>query len=175
MAYKRGLGKNNCNYRLKDIYKEYKQKSNNPVDYSTFAAFIKEYNKRIVTAIIYENLCYKMPYRMGDIRIQKRRLIPFVRDGKVIKGHILPDWEKTLVYWRKKYPDKTDQEIKEIPGKKVLKYLNEHTNGDSARFFWEKAYSNVKNQSCYIYKATRTAKEEIARLIKRSGRVNYFE
>lgn len=175
MAFKRGLGKNNCDYGMRDIYREYRKQSKNFVDRSTFSKILNEYNERIMTAMIYENLIFKMPYRLGEVRIQRRRMTPYVKDGEVVKSHIMPDWKATLDYWREQYPDLTDEEIKQIPGKKVLRHLNKHTNGYSARFFWDKNYSNAINQSCYIFKATRTAKEELARLLKKIGRITYFE
>lgn len=175
MVFKRGNGKNNSDVKMIDFYNNYRDNSKNPVDYKTFSNVIKEYNDRIMNAIIYENLEFRMPFRLGYIRIQRRRLTPFEKDGKIVKQHIMPDWKKTLEYWKKIYPNKTVDEIKKIPNKKILRYLNEHTNGYSARFYWDKKISNVKNQSCYIFKATRTAKENLASYIKKTGKIEYFE
>ncbi len=175
MAYKRNEGKNNADYSLKELYKRYKVNSKEPLPYKTFAAFIREYNSRIMDAIIYERLEFRMPARVGYIRIQRRSLKAYVKDGEIIKTHLPIDWHRTLEYWRKTYVGKTDQEIKEIPNKKVLRYHNDHTNGNSVRFYWDKSRSIAKNQSCYIYKATRTAKEDLARFIKKTGILEYFE
>jgi len=175
MAYKRGTGKNNVDCALAQLYKGYKKTCEKPLSYKTYATFIKEYNSRIMDAIIYERLEYKMGARLGYIRLQRRKLVPYIEDGKVVTNHILPDWKRTRDYWHKIYPDKTDAEIKLIPNKKILKYQNTHTNGYSARFFWDKVKSNVVNQSCYVFKATRTSKEKLARFIKKTGIIEYFE
>lgn len=175
MEFKRGTGKNNANYSLKELYKEYKLISKNPVPYRVYADFLKEYNDRIIKAIIYENLEYKMGYRLGYLRLQKRKKVPFFKDGKLIKDHINPDWKRTKDYWTKEYPGLTSEEIKAISNKKVLLHHNDHSNGYSVRFYWDKKMSNVKNQSCYIFKATRTAKEDLARFIKKTGLIEYFE
>ena len=175
MAYKRGIGKNNVDCALKELYKGYKKSIEKPVDYKTYAAFIKEYNSRIIDAVIYERLEYVMPARMGRLRLQRQKHVPYVKDDKVVTTHIRPDWKRTLDYWHKIYPGKTDEEIKLIPNKKVLKYQNEHSNGYSARFCWDKSRSNVINQSCYVFKATRTSLENLARFIKKTGIIEYFE
>lgn len=175
MAYKRGLGKNNADVSLKELYKNYKIKSKNPVPYKIYAEFLREYNERIIRAIIYENLEYKMPFKLGFIRIQKRKLTPYMKEGTLVKKHLSPDWKRTREYWSKEYPGLTSEELKAIPNKKVLLHHNDHTNGYSVRFYWDKRISNVKNQSSYIFKATRTAKEELAAFIKKTGILDYFE
>ena len=168
MAYKRGEGKNNADYALRSLYKEYKSKVENPIDYKIYSEILKEYNERIINNIIYSALEYKMPYRLGYIRIQRRKKTPYVNNnGEIVSGHLGIDWQKSLALWRKKYPGLSDEELKNIPNKKRLNYLNEHTNGYSARFFWDKNLSNVKNQSCYVFKSTRTAKETLAKYIKK--------
>jgi len=174
MAYKRNEGKNNADYSLRELYKRYKKNSDSPLPYTTFATFLKEYNSRIMDAIIYERLEFRMPARVGYIRIQKKLNKAYVKDGKVVKC-IPVDWNRTLTYWRGLYEGKTDEEIKLIPNKKVLRYHNEHTNGYSVKFCWDKARSIAINQSSYVFKATRTAKEDLARFIKKTGILEYFE
>jgi thiol-disulfide isomerase/thioredoxin len=175
LSYKRGTGKNNASYALRELYKEYKSMSDNPVEYKVYAELLKEYNDRIIKAIIYDNLEYKMPYRLGYLRLQKLKKIPFFKDGKLIKKHISPDWKRTKEFWEKEYPGLTTEELDLIPDKKVLIHHNDHTDGYSARWYWDKRFSNVKNQSCYIFKATRTAKETLAAFIKKIGLIEYFE
>jgi hypothetical protein len=176
IAYKRTIGKNNADCALPELYKHYKKTIDNPVIYKIYSQFLKEYNSRIMDAIIYENLEYKMPCRLGYLRIQRRRLKPFVdNEGKIVKSHIAPDWYSTKKYWMKIYPGLTEEEIKNIEHKKIIRHNNDHTNGYSTRFFWDKRYSNVKNQSCYIFKATRTAKENLAKFIKKIGLIEYFD
>jgi len=175
MAYIRGEGKNNADYTLRDLYKEYRNKDKNKVDYKLYAEFLKEYNERILNAIIYENLEYKFPYKLGYLRIQKRKKTPYIKNGELVTVHMQIDWKRTLDSWRKKYPNLTDEEIKEIPNKKRLLYHNDHTNGFSVRFYWDKRFSTAKNQSSYIYKTTRTVKENLARFIKKRKILEYFE
>lgn len=176
MAFKRGEGKYNADIVIKNLYNEYKNKSKNPISFRTYSLILNEYNDRIIKHIIYSALEYKMPYRLGYIRIQRRKKAPYIGDdGKIVDYHLGVDWQKSLALWRKKYPGLSDEELKEIPDKKKLKYLNEHTNGYSARFYWDKNLSNVRNQSNYVFRATRTAKEILAAYIKKIGRVIYLE
>jgi len=175
MAFKRTTGKNNADVGLRDLYKEYKSQVKTPVTYKVYVAFLKEYNERIMKAVVYEALEYKMPYRLGYLRIQKRKKKPYLKEGKLVTRHILPNWKKTLDYWREKWPDKTDEEIKLIPNKKIFLHHNDDTNGYSVRFYWDKRFSNAKNQTAYIYKATRTTKEILAKFIKQHGISGYLE
>lgn len=175
MAYIRGEGKNNAAIRLIDFFKNYKKHTDNPVDYKTYSNFIKDYNDKIINAMVYDSIEFKMPFKLGTLRVQKTKYTPYLKDGKLKKNHMPIDWKSTLESWRKKYPDKTDEEIKLIPDKKLIYHLNEHTGGFTARFFWDKRLSNIKNQSCYRFSATRTVKENMAKYIKRIGFVEYFE
>ena len=88
---------------------------------------------------------------------------------------MLPDWQRSLKKWREENPGLSDEELKQIKGKKVLRFHNDHTNGYSVRFFWDKTLSNAKNQSSYVFKATRTAKETLATFIKKFNILEYFE
>lgn len=175
MAFKRNEGKNNADYSLKDLYKEYKSKVEKPLPYKVYSEVLKEYNERIIKAVIYESLEFKFPYKLGFLRIKKKKKIPYMKDGKLIKRHISPDWKRTLTSWRNKWPELTDEEIKNIPDKKVLLHHNDHSNGYSCTFFWDKIISNAKNQTSYVFKATRTAKETLASFIKSSRVLEYFE
>ena len=175
MHFKRSDGKHNADYALRDLYKEYKNQSKNPVSYKIYSEFLKEYNDRVMHEIIYSALQYKMPYRLGYIRIQRRKLIPYVKEGKLIKKHLPVDYKATKELWAKQYPKLSDEEIKQIPNKKILYHLNEHSGGYGVRFYWDKMISNAINQSCYIFKATRTCKEDLAKFIKDIKIIEYFD
>lgn len=174
MAFIRGKGKNNADIKLIDLYKSYKKHVKDPVDYKTYSDFLKQYNEKIMSAIIYESFEFKMPFKLGYIRVQKLKYTPYMKNGELRKNHLHVDWKSTLEKWRKDYPGLTDEEIKKIPNKKRLLYLNEHSNGYSVRFLWDKRISNVKNQSCYRFQPTRTAKEFLAKFIKKTGVIDYF-
>ena len=175
MTYIRGKGLNNANIRLKELYKNYKSKSKNPVEYSKYAEFLKEYNERIMYSLIYDSLEYRMPYKLGFLRLQKRQMTPYMKDGKLCKKSLAPDWERTKNYWKELYPDMTFEEMKDIPNKKVLFHHNDHTDGYSARFNWDKKISTTKNQSQYMFRVTRTIKKELAKYIKEVGIIDYFK
>ena len=119
-----------------DIFKYYKTQEANNVDYKTFASVIKEYNSRIMDAIIYEKLEFKMSYNLGYLRIQRRKKTAYLKDDKLKKYHLGIDWKKTKDFWLKEYAGKTWDEIKDIKGKKKFTFHNDHTNGWSCRFFW---------------------------------------
>jgi hypothetical protein len=175
--YLRGKGKTNCDYSLKDLYKEYKKQVKNPVDYTTYVSVLKEYNDRIMKLIIYSNLSFKMPYRLGYLHGQKTKTKTLPdRSDDIIDVEKMPvDWDATLRYWGKTYPDKTKEEIKAIKGKRKIRHLNLHTDGWRCRFYWDKIISNVKNQSYYIFKASRTNKERMSSFAKEKQDILYYE
>lgn len=175
--YIRNNGKYNADYSLRDLYREYKKNAKNPIDYKVYSWILNEYNDRIMKYIIMKNMSYKMPYRLGEIRGQrvKNKVIATRSDGIVDKRGLPPDWNASINYWKKIYPDKTLEEIKAIPDKKVIRHLNMHTDGYRCRFFWDKMLSNVKNQYYYIFKASRTNKNRMSSFVKDNETVPYYE
>lgn len=175
--YKRTTGKFNSDYTLKELYKEYKLGSKNPVSYQIYTFILKNYNDRIMRHIIMKNMSFKMPYRLGEIRGQrlKNKAIAIRDDGIIDRRKLPADWNATLAYWRKIYPDKTMEEIKAIPDKKVLRHLNLHTGGYRCRFYWDKVISNVKNQYYYTFKASRTNKNKMSSFVKSKETIPYYE
>ena len=98
-----------------------------------------------------------------------------MKDGKLVKRCLSPDWKASKELWEKQYPGLTTDEISAIKNKKILYHLNEHSGGYGARFFWDKTTSNAINQSAYVFKATRTLKEELAAHIKDIKIIEYFD
>jgi hypothetical protein len=96
-------GKSNTK-TLRDSYKLYKKDYEEVnVDYKTYAKIIKSFNQRIMEKILFEAFEFELPYRLGTIRIKKKKTH---FDQKVMKI----DWKKT----------------KEL-GKRVY-HINDHTN-----------------------------------------------
>lgn len=175
MAFIRTFGKYNCTTTINDFYSTYKNSVKNPVSKKIYHMFINEYNEKIMYSMIHDALEYKMPYRIGYLRVQKKMKKPFILNGKVVTYHMSPDWKRTLEYWRKEYQGLSDEEIINIPNKKILRYHNDHTNGYSVRFYWDKRTSNVKWQSAYSFKASRTSKIMLKNYIFKNGVNIFFE
>lgn len=136
-------------YYIKDISEESKYH----LDYKTFRNICEEFNKELSKEIL-EGYFFKMPYRLGTIRIKKRKV-----DLKNLKPNF-------GLY------NETDGEYKN-------KHLNEHSNNYYVRYYWNKRIATlIKNKSAYSFIPTRENKRTLAKLIKENGisQVNkYFE
>lgn len=143
---------------LKDVYKVYKTKFKDTkyeLEYKIFRSICETFNKYIMDSIIDEGYFFKLPYRIGIMRIKKH---------KVNLDNLKKDYG---LY------NKSD-------GKFKNGHLNEHTNNQYVRFYWSKFYTDnmVKNKTYYSFIATRTNKRRLAALLKDKGlsQMNkYFE
>lgn len=137
-------------YYIKDIDKD----SPRYIDYRTFRDICNNANKMISTVIIDEGRFFKIPYRLGTIRIKKR---------KINFDNLKHDFG---LY------NKTGGEFKNS-------FLNEHSGNYYVRFFWTKNRDTiVKNKTPYSFIPTRHNKRYMASLIKDKGiiQVNkYFD
>jgi len=142
---------------LKHIYQYYikdiPETSKYHLDYKTFRSICEEFNKELSTEIL-EGYFFKMPYRLGTIRIKKRKV-----DLKNLK----PDFGL----------------YNESEGLYKNKHINEHSGNYYVRFYWNKNRETIiKNKSPYSFIPTRENKRNLAKLIKEDGilQVNkYFE
>lgn len=122
------------------------------IPYSVYRNICQDANKELSRMIIEEGYFFKMPYRLGTIRIEKR---------KIDLNNLKPDFGLF---------NKT--ELKN-------KHLNEHSGNYYVRFYWNKKIATiVKNKSAYCFIPTRENKRTLAKLIKQNGmeQINkYFE
>ena len=80
------------------------------------------------------NFEFRMPGRLGYIRIRKKLAIPKVINGKLFSNHLGVDYKATKELWKEKYPGKTLKELKNIENKPLIKYLNDHTDQTEGEF-----------------------------------------
>jgi len=137
---------NSCT--LKNAYKDYDDFYK--VGYKKYRAICEDFNKRIIDKILLKAFEFKMPYRLGSLRIRKK-LMNYSKKNK-----LKIDWQAT------------NQQ------KKVMYHLNDHTNGFNYRWFWSKINAVIKNKSVYSFQATRTNKRRLAALLK-NNEVDFFE
>lgn len=166
----RNKNKIKVDFKSGDIYKYYVKNNKHDadiVDKTTFNSILKAFFLDKFNQIIYKNETFSMPARLGDLRIRKRKTrLKLDSDGNLDKSKLKIDYRKTLDLWSKLYPGKSMEEIKQIPDRKVIYHMNDHTDGDIVHFYWDKITSNVKNQSAYRYMATRTLKRNLAKTVK---------
>lgn len=143
-----GRGKNKIQnpHTMSDMYKFYMSDKEEGSPYvmssKEYKTILRDYIKEICKQIL-EGRIFYMPYGMGSLSVNKRKVIP----GK----RLSPDWESILKY-----------------GKLVL-HLNEHTNGYKYSFRWDKEPCKFKHHKHYRLVLSRQNKRSLARYIKDMG------
>jgi len=142
-------------YSYRDIYDYYKERFGNKLKYKEFKALCVDFNKLLSNAIITESLEFKMPYRLGSLRIRAKKQRIILRDGKADIQKMAVDWPSSRKMWQEQWPNLSMKEILEIPHKKVLVYTNDHSNGYIMRWYWDKRLAYTKNQNVYVFKTVK--------------------
>jgi len=176
LTYRRGPRKVLADYKFDEIYKFYKEvNGDKALPKSTVKEIYRRLFPEIVKLIVFENLDYRMPARLGYLRIKKKLTEPKIdKDGNLDTRSLSINWKKTKRLWQKLYPDKTGEELKLIDNKPLVRELNESTNGYRMTWFWDKLTCNLKNQSAYYVKFTRDNCRVLSHGIKMNN-LNFYE
>lgn len=135
-----------------DLYKFYKNKVKEPLDNKKFLNVLYDLNKTISNLVITKSFEYRLPFRLGHLRIIKKKLRLKIKDGKIDTNSNMVDWEATFDYWEEKYGTRDKKILKTIKDKKRIYQLNEHSNGDIMSWYWNKKLCNVPNHTVYKFK-----------------------
>ena len=150
----RGKGVVGSTLGLRDSFKDFnkKQAAGNPfsVDYKTYRSVCEEFNKKVVEDILYEAGEFKLPYRLGEIRIQKKKMLFETSKMKI-------DWKAT----------------KEAG--LIVYHMNDHRDNYRYRWYWKKKNVIVQNKTLYSFIPSRANKRELAKLLKTEKSIDYFE
>jgi hypothetical protein len=168
----RTKGKYKADVGSKDFYKHYKstieKKTVYDVEKALFTKILKEINTEIMKLIITSNYEFTMPYRLGTLSIKKfKTKLKLDKNGDLIKSKIPIDYGKTLALWRVNPEAKLN--------KKVIYFLNDHTDGYRYTFHWNKTVSNIKNKSAYQFKASRNNNRMINKALLTIEGLDFFE
>lgn len=156
----RGKGRHNCQVKTKEFYQTYLEDTDNAVDRATFGNVLNDINDSISKAIIRENYDFRVPYRLGYIRIKKFK-------NYFDKKYLKPDWKKTNELW--------DKDPKAKKEKKLVYHFNEHTENYYFRFYYTKFTCNIKNKSVYSFKPTRDNARFLSNYIRANPEMDYYE
>jgi hypothetical protein len=172
---KRGLGKITADYTLKDAYKHFCislvlhetiqgntidiQKRHN-ITCTKYNSICKEFNQLLSDLIIYNAYEFKIPYRIGPIRIRKykARLKIDPVTNKLQTNTLPVDYKATKLLWSE------DEEAR--LNKKKVYILNTHTDGYRCTWFWSKKRCNIPNKSVYQFIPCRRNKRALAEALK---------
>lgn len=142
-----------------DMYKYYKDTYAKKVDVKLYKKLCLEFNMKLSDKIITDSLDFKMPYKLGNLRVRgKKQPIKF-KDGKVDTRAMGVDWASSKKMWKSMWPDKSYKEIMDIPDKKLLVYTNDHSNGYIMKFIWDRRLANIKNGNVYVFKPVKGVQE----------------
>lgn len=175
LVYPRGKGRVKADYKFKEIYDFYKElNGEKALPKSVVMEIYKRLFPEIVKLMVFDNLDYRMPARLGYIRVKKKKIeVKLDSEGNVDARRLSVNWKKTLEYWRKLYPGKTREEIKEIEDKPVIRELNEHSGGYRVIWYWDKTTCNLKNQTAYYIDMTRDNDQILSSGIKYNN-LNFY-
>jgi len=141
----RSKNKIQIDYTIDDIYNYYHDMHKNDelnIDEKTFKKVLYTFNKRIFECMLEDSESFKLPKRLGTIRVKKVKMS--FKEGSSCKI----DWAMTKKYNKKIY------------------HMNDHTNNYRYRFYWQKDSCNAVNKTAYCYEATRKNKRRLAYLLK---------
>jgi hypothetical protein len=160
LEFKRGLGKNNADYTQEDAYKYMKE--HNPdikISYKTYLALCMAFNDFLMQDMMYNTSDIYLPANLGSIGIRKYDCNPRINSsGTVVMSQTPVDYRATKAYWEK-HPEAREQ-------KKLIRYLNNHTNGYRHRFFWDKITHNFTNKFAYQFVPLRKYSRMLANILK---------
>ncbi len=155
MLKPRGKGKISKSLGLKDAFKEFNKSQNKnshfAVDYSLYKAICADFNKKVIKDILYDSGTFKLPHRLGEIRIQKKKMN--FNDSSKLKV----DWKRTNELGTRIY------------------HLNDHTDNYRYKWYWRKSKAIIKNKTAYSFTATRDNMRTLARILLTDRRIDYFE
>mgnify|MGYP001590168704 CR=1 FL=1 len=147
----RGKGVITGSLTLKHMYKAYKksckEKEIDYVAYKLYATACKDFNKRLVNAVVEQSEEVTLPHRLGNLKIRKR--------------------ERNLSHMKKnKWP--VDYERS-----KELGFIVYHDSDYTLGWRWDKRKCVVKWKGAYHFRACRAAKRLVPEAVKFRKR-DYF-
>lgn len=149
----RTKGKMNAEIGIISFYKEYKDEAIKKerttfVDFKKYSKVLKDFNKLLSNKIVYENECYKLPYRLGVLGV-----IKFDQNFDEDRKH------KWAVDWKRSKEEGT------------IIYFE---NTDRYKWKWDKSNMKLKGKKYYQFKASRDNTRLIAKVKKNSYKIDYY-
>jgi len=167
-----GDWKYKSDFGIIDLFKFYKKKQKEAgkvvIDKSLYSKVLKDFNDAICKEIVENAFEYRMPFRLGYLRIRKHKTRIIVdENGKLKTRHLHPDWKATKELWAMNEDARAE--------KKIVWHTNRHTQGFYCKWYWDKRACNIKNSSVYSISISRTNKRRIAEAINTKDNIDYYE
>jgi hypothetical protein len=145
------------NKSIRDTYKIYKKEIKNPTDLDTYVKLTAAYNEFMIEKVL-EGHEIGLPERVGTLCIQGKKIKPLL-DEKGTPTNVPVNWKATYDLW-KRNPKAEEQN-------KVIRYLNEETDGIRYKYFWSKKNVWLENKYLYSLKVVRRHKRGVADLVRK--------
>lgn len=164
---------------IKDCYKTYKinciENGKKPLSLKKYKEVCYNFNMKLSEAIIKQSFEFRIPYKLGTLRIRKNKQKFTIIEGKLKPKKKMIDWYNTrYVLWKRLYPGKTLEELKKIKDKPLVLFTNEHSNGEIMRWYWNKKYSRVINARFYQFRPVKQNRLNLSKHIKDENRENDY-
>jgi len=174
-VYRRGKRKVLADYKFDDIYTFYKERyKDKALPKNVVKKIYQKIFPEIVKLMVFDNLDYRMPARLGYIRVKKKLVGPKITEsGELDTRSLSINYKKTKKLWQELYPGKTGEELKEIRNKPLVRELNDHSNNYRVIWFWDKTTSNLKNQNAYYINMTRDNDRILSSGVK-TNKLNFY-
>lgn len=142
-------------------HRYYKRNYKNPLKLSLYRKVLRSINSKVANKISDDCYDFKMPKRMGIIKIRKfEKKIAIDENGKV-RHKFAPNWKATRELWN----NNKEAEL----AKKIIFYENEHSNGYTYRIIYDKYSSNYKNKSLYRFQPNRGLTRRLSKNIQENN------
>jgi hypothetical protein len=160
---KRGKGKITIDIGSNEGYKHYCKQTKDSsevfqVSRKKYGKVLKEVHEEIIRKLLYEAATFRMPCGLPSLRVKKfKRKVRFKEDGSIDPKSLAINWKATRELWEK------NNEAKEK--KKLVYFINDHSDGYSAYIAMEKISANVPNVTLYNFVSARANDRELAKIL----------
>lgn len=174
---------NKCFIPFKNEFKDDCKKYN--ITLKIFNLILKKYYTEISRLIIEECFDYRIPFKLGYLKIKSFKLNLKIVNGKLDKKKLTPDYAATRKWYMKNFPIECPtyhsamlylRKLKlEGKDRKILYHYNDHTSGYTYRWHWNKGFSSIINITIYKFIPIRRNKKAISDWVKKNNNnVNYY-
>jgi hypothetical protein len=174
MYFGRGKRQIIADYTSVDVYKFYKEKfGEKALTKKQFSVIWNRFIDVRLQMVIFENVQFTMPHRMGEISIRLgAQANKITKKGKF---HFKTNWGETKKRWKEMYPNLSGEEIKKIPNKPLVYVSNDTTDGRKVYWRWDKMTCNYKNNTVYRIRMNRRWSRMLSSYVQKTEKIQYYE
>lgn len=146
-------------YGMMDYFWDYRKRYKNyNISRELYPKILRSINEKIFKEIVNKPYDFRIPKRLGYIKIRKYYPEFSVVGNKVVKNKMMIDFPATFRLWESD-PDAYEKKI-------LLYYENDHSDGFVFKIKYDKRHSFYKNRSVYMFAPTRKMKNLLGKNIK---------